>query len=133
MGLVETLFQIPLIGDPLLTLNLLSLSPVSKIKDHAVLAGHSVVPLLLKVLCASLVLKIVLPGLVLLNNNWLIVVIKITLLLDLIMIWLVTVVGLITLFTTFKSLDTLMDMITIHMFLDKPKKLVPASLTHPTL
>merc|ERR1712014_374094 len=104
-----------------------------RIKDLAVLAGVLVVPPLLNPPCAWMINKIVLLGLVLLNSNWSIAVEKTTPLWDHTTIWLVTVVGLITLCTTSNKPDTLMVSITTHTCLDKPKKLETVSLIPPTL
>merc|ERR1712014_13054 len=92
-----------------------------RIKDLAVLAGVLVVPPLLNPPCAWMINKIVLLGLVLLNSNWSIAVEKTTPLWDHTTIWLVTVVGLITLCTTSNKPDTLMVSITTHTSLDPPK------------
>merc|ERR1712014_3963 len=92
-----------------------------RIKDLAVLAGVLAVPPLLNPPCAWMINKIVLLGLVLLNSNWSIAVEKTTPLWDHTTIWLVTVVGLITLCTTSNKPDTLMVSITTHTSLDPPK------------
>merc|ERR1712117_239333 len=102
-------------------------------KDLAVLAGVLAVPPLLNPPCAWMNNKIVLLGLVLLNSNWSIAVEKTTPLWDHTTIWLVTVVGLITLCTTSNKPDTLMVSITTHTSLDPPKKPETVSLMLPTL
>merc|ERR1712244_116580 len=100
------------------------------IKDLVVLAGLLVVPLLSNLPCAWMDNKIVLLGLVLPNNNWLIVVTKIMPLLAHTMIWPVTVVGLTTLCTmSCKPVISITTMI-ILMSPDKPDKPEPASLIH---
>merc|ERR1711877_99706 len=111
-----------LTGEAPTTPNQPLLSPLSKIKAPAVLAGVLVVPPPLNPPCAWTDNKTVLHGLVLPNSNWSIAVEKTTPLWDHTTIWLVTVVGLITLCTTSNKPDTLMVSITTHMSLDQPKK-----------
>merc|ERR1711879_678535 len=82
--------------------------------------------------CAWITNKTVPLGLVLLNSNWSIAVEKTTPLWDHTTIWLVTVVGLITLCTTSNKPDILMVSITIHTSLDQPKKPETASPIPPT-
>merc|ERR1712178_99912 len=131
--LMEVKTQPKLTGGPPTTLNQPLLSPQSKIKDLAVLAGVLAVPPPLNPPCAWLDNKTVPLGPVLLNSNWSIAVEKTTPLWDHTTIWLVTVVGLITLCTTSNKPDTLMVSITTHTCLDKPKKLETVSLIQPTL
>merc|ERR1711972_1005474 len=122
-----------LTGEPPTTLKTPLLSLLSKIKDLAVLAGVLAVPPLLNPLCVWLENMTVLLGLVLLNSNWSIAVEKTTPLWDHTTIWLVTVVGSITLCTTSNKPDLLMVSITTLMSLDLPKKLETVSLMPLTL
>merc|ERR1712178_461364 len=119
--LMEVKTQPKLTGGPPTTLNQPLLSPQSKIRDLAVLAGVLAVPPLLNPPCAWLTNKTVPLGLVLLNSNWSIAVEKTTPLWDHTTIWLVTGGGLITLCTTSNKPDTLMVSITTHTSLDPPK------------
>merc|ERR1711994_30314 len=98
-----------------------------------VLAGVLAVPPPLNPPCAWMDNKIAPLGLVLLNSNWSIAVEKTTPLWDHTTIWLVTVVGSITLCTTSNKPDLLMVSITTHMSLDLPKKLETVSLMPLTL
>merc|ERR1711972_35137 len=125
--------QTKLTGEALTTLKTPLLSLQSKIKDLAVLAGVLAVPPPLNPPCAWMDNKTVNLGQVLLNSNWSIAVEKITPLWDHTTIWLVTVVGSITLCTTSNKPDTLMVSITTHTSLDKPKKLETVSLIQLTL
>merc|ERR1712178_286835 len=118
----EVKTQPKLTGGVLTTLKTPLLLLLLRIKDLAVLAGVLAVPPLLNPPCVWLINKIVLLGLVLLNSNWSIAVEKTTPLWDHTTIWLVTVVGLITLCTTSNKPDLLMVSITTHTSLDPPKK-----------
>merc|ERR1712226_435799 len=115
------------------TLPPLKLSPLSKIKDLAVLAGVSVVLPLLNPPCAWTDNKIAAAGPELPNSSWSIAAVKITPLWDHTTIWLVTVVGSTTLCTTPKLLATLMATTTTHTSLDPPNKPETASLLLTTL
>merc|ERR1711972_844356 len=120
-------------GGVLTTLKTPLLLLLLRTKDLAVLAGVLAVPPLLNPPCAWLENMTVLLGLVLLNSNWSIAVEKTTPLWDHTTIWLVTVVGSITLCTTSNKPDTLMASMTTYTSLDKPKKLETVSLIHPNL